>query len=291
LIQAVEFLLQFAEKSEDNPFAQEAALQLLAKTHDSSTTQNQREIGHYIFIKSNATFDAAMAAHRLVQLADVSGGKPTVQQLAISAVMILATLHPSSKSALGTKLHRLLHFADSSQDRKLQQLALSAFQKVVDCHPENQSAAGEAAVHRLLQLAETSGAHPSQDRKLQQLALSAFQKVVDCHPENQSAAGEAAVHRLLQLAETSGAHPDVQTKALSAFAAVVSDHEANQSAAGPTAVSCLLKLSHPSGDEPYVQKDALQALRVVVVNHAGNTAALTAAGDAAAHGLCVLSDL
>ena len=49
--QAVEFLLQFAEKSEDNPFAQEAALQLLAKTHDSNTTQNQRETGHYIFIE------------------------------------------------------------------------------------------------------------------------------------------------------------------------------------------------------------------------------------------------
>ena len=376
--EAVDFLLQFAEKSEDNPFAQEAALQLLVKTHDSNTTQNSREYGRYIFIecKNPATFDAAMAAHRLVQLADVSGGKPTLQQLAISAVGILATNHPLSKSALGTKIHRLLHFADSSQDRKVQQLALSAFQIVVDRHPENQSAAGGAAVHRLLQLAETSGDHPDVQAK----ALSAFVAVVSDHeanqsaagptavkcllklgacselavvlrghainksaaggdgvrrlldlaetrfgllqesrekdrgrgtavhddilsalsalvaavqryPENQSAAGGAAVHRLLQLAETSGGHPDVQAKALSAFAAVVSDHEANQSAAGPTAVNCLLKLSHPSGDEPYVQKDALKALREVVVNHAGNTAALTAAGDAGAHGRCVLSDL
>lgn len=243
--ESVDYLLQFAEKSEDNPFAQEAALQLLAKKHDSNTTQNPTEVGRYIFIdKSVETFDAAKAAHRLVQLADVSGGKPTVQQLAISIVGILANNHPSSKSALGTKLHRLLHFAESSQDRKVQQLALSAF---------------EIIVHR--------------------------------HTENQSAAGGAAVHRLLQLAETSGDHPDVQAIACDCLASLVRNHEANRSAAGPTAVNCLLKLSHPSGDEVYVQKDALKALREVVVNHAGNMAAMTAAGDAAAHVRAVLSEL
>ena len=83
----------------------------------------------------------------------------------------------------------------------------------------------------------------------------------------------------------------MQAIACDCLASLVRNHEANRSAAGPTAVNCLLKLSHPSGDEVYVQKDALKALREVVVNHAGNMAAMTAAGDAAAHVRAVLSEL
>jgi hypothetical protein len=65
---------------------------------------------------------------------------------------------------------------------KVQQLALSAFQIVFDFHPESQSAAGGAAVHRLLQLAETSGGHTDVQTK----ALSAFAAVVSDNEANQS---------------------------------------------------------------------------------------------------------